>query len=152
MASEREKSPRRGMCAAIVAMEGLAVALAAPVMISIGGVSAGLAVPLGLGFFVACILVAGLLRRPWAYWLGWALQVVAIGMGFLISIMFVIGVIFAVLWGMADFLGRKIERERAAAFAELDRIIAEEEASSGDTASDETVSDDAASGDSASRS
>jgi hypothetical protein len=128
MASEREKSPRRGMCAAIVSMEGLAVALAAPVMISIGGVSAGLALPLGLGFFVACILVAGLLRRPLAYWLGWALQVVAIAMGFLIPIMFVVGVIFAVLWGMADILGRKIESERAAAFEAFDRIAAEEDA------------------------
>ncbi|MFJ9388246.1 DUF4233 domain-containing protein [Nocardioides sp. NPDC101246] len=128
MASEREKSPRRGMCAAIISMEGLAVALAAPVMISIGGVSAGLALPLGLGFFVACILVAGMLRRPWAYWVGWVLQVVAIGMGFLIPIMFVVGVIFAVLWGMADILGRKIESERAAAFEAFDRITAEEEA------------------------
>ncbi|MER6942208.1 DUF4233 domain-containing protein, partial [Nocardioides sp. NPDC000441] len=105
-----------------------------PVMISIGGVSAGLALPLGLGFFVACIVVAGLLRRPWAYWLGWALQVVAIGMGFLISIMFVVGVIFAVLWGMADILGRKIERERAAAFEAFDRIAAEE--SAGDDAAE----------------
>lgn len=128
MASEREKSPRRGMCAAIVSMEGLAVALAAPVMISIGGVSAGLALPLGLGFFVACILVAGLLRRPWAYWVGWVLQVVAIAMGFLIPVMFVVGVIFAVLWGMADILGRKIESERAAAFEAFDRIAAEESA------------------------
>lgn len=126
MTSEREKSPRRGMCAAIVSMEGLAVALATPVMISIGGVPAGLALPLGLGFFVACLIVAGLLRRPWAYWLGWALQVVAIGMGFLISVMFVVGVIFAFLWGMADFLGRKIERERAAAFEAFDQILADE--------------------------
>lgn len=131
MTSEREKSPRRGMCAAIVSMEGLAVALAAPVMISIGGVSAGLALPLGLGFFVACIVVTGLLRRPWAYWLGWALQVVAIAMGFLIPVMFVVGVIFAVLWGMADILGRKIESERAAAFEAFDRIAAEEGAEEG---------------------
>lgn len=135
MASEREKSPRRGMCAAIVSMEGLAVALAAPVMISIGGVSAGLALPLGLGFFVACILVAGLLRRPWAYWVGWVLQVVAIAMGFLIPVMFVVGVIFAVLWGMADILGRKIESERAAAFEAFDRIAAEE--SAGESAGEE---------------
>lgn len=135
MTTEREKSPRRGMCAAIISMEGLAVALAAPVMISIGGVSAGLALPLGLGFFVACIVVAGLLRRPWAYWLGWALQVVAIGMGFLISIMFVVGVIFAVLWGLADILGRKIERERAAAFAAFDQIVAGETA--GETAGED---------------
>ena len=31
--------------------------------------------------------------------------------------MFVLGAIFALLWGTAYFLGRKIERERAAAYA-----------------------------------
>ena len=37
--------------------------------------------------------------------------------------MFLLGAIFALLWGTADFLGRKIERERAAAYAafEADR-------------------------------
>ena len=30
--------------------------------------------------------------------------------------MFVLGGIFALLWGTADLLGRKIERERAAAY------------------------------------
>jgi hypothetical protein len=31
--------------------------------------------------------------------------------------MFVLGAVFAVLWTAADLLGRKIERERAAAWA-----------------------------------
>ena len=31
--------------------------------------------------------------------------------------MFVLGLVFALLWGTAYFLGRKIERERAAAYA-----------------------------------
>jgi hypothetical protein len=31
--------------------------------------------------------------------------------------MFLLGPIFALLWGAATFLGRKIERERAAAYA-----------------------------------
>jgi hypothetical protein len=38
-------------------------------------------------------------------------------MGFLVPMMFVLGVIFAVLWGAAYGVGRKIERERAAAYA-----------------------------------
>ncbi len=45
------------------------------------------------------------------------LQVGAIAIGFLVPMMFVLGGIFALLWGMADFLGRKIERERAEAWA-----------------------------------
>ena len=59
------------------------------------------------------LLLAGMLRGEWAYALGWALQGVAIGLGFVIPLMFVLGAIFALLWGTAYFLGRKIERERA---------------------------------------
>ncbi len=38
----------------------------------------------------------------------------------MIPLMFVLGAIFALLWGMADHLGRKIERERAEAYAAHD--------------------------------
>jgi hypothetical protein len=41
------------------------------------------------------------------------LQGVAIALGFVIPLMFVLGAVFALLWGTAYFLGRKIERERA---------------------------------------
>ena len=34
--------------------------------------------------------------------------------------MFFLGAIFALLWGAAYFLGRKIERERAEAYAAFD--------------------------------
>ena len=61
----------------------------------------------------ACFVLAGMLRGEWAYALGWVLQAAAIGLGFLIAPMFVLGAIFALLWGTAYFLGRKIERDRA---------------------------------------
>jgi hypothetical protein len=118
--TEREKSPRRGMCAAVLALEAITLGLTTPVMISISDVSTGMALAVGLGLLVACLLVAGLLRRPWAYALGWAIQVAAVALGFVVGIMFVLGGIFALLWGMADGLGRRIERERAAAFAAYD--------------------------------
>ena len=38
----------------------------------------------------------------------------------MVPVMFVLGPIFALLWGTAYFLGRKIERERAAAYAARD--------------------------------
>jgi hypothetical protein len=89
-------------------------------MISVSDVSTGAAVGIGVGLLVACLLVAGMLRRPWAYTLGWAIQVAAVALGFVVGIMFVLGGIFALLWGMADVLGRRIDRERAAAFAAYD--------------------------------
>jgi hypothetical protein len=108
------------MCAAVLALEAIALGLTTPVMISVSDVSAGAALAIGLGLLVACLLVAGLLRRPWAYALGWAIQVGAVALGVVVGIMFVLGGIFALLWGMADFLGRRIDRERAAAFAAYD--------------------------------
>ncbi|WP_231122971.1 DUF4233 domain-containing protein [Nocardioides sambongensis] len=119
--SERDKSPRRGMCAAVLTLEAIALGLTTPVLITLGGLATGAALAIGLGLAVACILVAGLLRAPWAYHAGWAIQVAAIGLGFFTPVMWVLGPVFALLWGCADLLGRKIERERAAAFAAYDR-------------------------------
>ena len=69
---------------------------------------------------MVCLLLAGMLRAEWAYALGWGVQVAAIALGFVIPLMFVLGGIFALLWGSAYFLGRRIERERAEAFAAFD--------------------------------
>ena len=118
--TETPRSPRRGMCAAVLSLEAITIGLTTPVMISISGVDTATALWVGLGLMIACLVVAGLLRGEWAYLLGWALQIAAIGLGFVVPVMFVLGPIFALLWGTAYFLGRKIERERAAAYAARD--------------------------------
>ncbi|WP_245155840.1 DUF4233 domain-containing protein [Nocardioides sp. 503] len=124
--SERTRSPRRGMCAAVLSLEAITLGLTTPVMIAVADVAVSTALVVGLGLMVACLLVAGMLRSPWAYGLGWLIQAAAVGLGFLVPLMFVLGAIFALLWGSADFLGRKIERERAAAYAALDAELAAE--------------------------
>ena len=69
---------------------------------------------LGDGFGdVVGLLVAGVLRFAWGYWLGWAVQVAALAVGFQIGTMFFLGGVFLALWATAYFLGRKIEVERA---------------------------------------
>lgn len=122
MASEREKSPRRGMCAAVLTLEAIVLGLTSPVLIAIADVPAAASLTIGLGLCVVCIVLAGLLRRPWAYWAGWLVQAAAIALGVAIPLMYLLGAIFALLWGLADGLGRKIDRERAAAFAAYDRM------------------------------
>jgi hypothetical protein len=112
-----ERSPRRGMCAAVLSLEAIALGLTTPVLITIADVPAGTALAVGLGLAALCLLLAGMLRRPWAYAVGWLVQVAAVGLGFVIPMMFVLGGVFAALWGTADWLGRKIERERAEAWA-----------------------------------
>ena len=120
MSDDRTRSPRRGMCAAILCLEAITLGLTTPVMVSVSDVALGTALGIGLGLMVVCLLLAGMLRTEWAYALGWAVQVAAIALGFVIPLMFVLGAIFALLWGTGYFLGRKIERERAAAYAAFD--------------------------------
>lgn len=104
----------RGMCAAMLTLEAIILALAVPVMISVEGVDKPLAIGLGVGLAVLCILTAGLLRKPWAYVLGHVIQVGVISLGFLVPVMFFIGALFAALWLGAFFLGRRIEADKAA--------------------------------------
>jgi len=118
--SDRDRSPRRAMCAAVLFLEAIVIALSTPVMIAVDDVSTPLALSVGLGLAVVCVLLSGMLRAEWAYGAGWIVQAGAIAMGLLSPFMFVIGPLFTLLYGTAYGLGRKIEREKAAAYAAWD--------------------------------
>ncbi len=112
-----ERSPRRAMAAAVLALEAIVLGLTTPVMISVSDVSTPVALGVGLGLATVCLLLAGMLRAEWAYTAGWVVQIAGIALGFVIPAMFVLGAIFAACWAGADLLGRKIDRERAEAWA-----------------------------------
>lgn len=112
-----QRSPRRGMCSAVLFLEAIAVGLSTPVMITVAGVEASTALSVGLGLAVACLVAAGMLRSERAYLLGYAIQAAAVALGVVVTAMFFLGAVFAALWTTADLLGRRIERERAAAWA-----------------------------------
>ncbi|MEJ7636001.1 DUF4233 domain-containing protein [Aeromicrobium sp.] len=103
----------RGMCAAMLTLEAIILALAVPVMISVEDVGAPMALTAGLGLALLCLLTAGALRRPQAYLVGHAIQLGAIALGFLVTIVFFIGAMFAALWFGAFFLGKRIEQDKA---------------------------------------
>lgn len=68
---------------------------------------------------IACILLAGVMRFPWAYTAGWALQIGFIAAGFLVTDMFFLGAVFAVIWWLGLHYGAKAEQikaERVAAY------------------------------------
>ncbi|MGY2874199.1 putative membrane protein [Marmoricola sp. URHA0025 HA25] len=106
---------QRRLCAAILLLEAVVLGLSTPVLISVESVDTARALWVGLGLTVACVLVTGLLRFGWAYWLGWAIQVAALALGFEVGAMFVLGTVFLALWLTAVRLGRTIDRDRAAA-------------------------------------
>lgn len=63
---------------------------------------------------VAAIVVAALMKRPFGPALGWGIQVLTILSGVWVSMMVIVGLIFAALYGYCQHVGRRIDREQAA--------------------------------------
>lgn len=106
---------QRRLCSAILFLQAIVLGLTTPVLVHDDGLSNVQALWVGLGLCVACLLVAGMLRRRWAYGLGWVIQAGALALGAFTPVMIVLGVIFAVLWFTAYRLGGTIDRDKAAA-------------------------------------
>lgn len=103
----------RALCAAVLSLQAIVLGLTTPVMIAVAGVDTRFALAAGLGLAVLALVVAGSLRRPWAYWLGHAVQVAAISLGFVLPVMFLLGAVFAALWVTALLLGRRVDEIKA---------------------------------------
>lgn len=102
------------VAATVLGIEAVVIALAIPVAVTVGNVPPGVAIPVGLSVSVACVIVAALLRHGrFAYYLGSALQAVAVGLGVVVPTMFLLGGIFTVLWFLALYLGRKVDAAAA---------------------------------------
>jgi hypothetical protein len=106
-------SARRSMCAAMLVLQAVVLFLTGVVSVGMTDLGAGAALGMGLGLAVLCVLSAGLLRTFVGYALGWLVQVVSIALGFVVPLMFFLGVVFAALWAGAYVLGGRIDRERA---------------------------------------
>lgn len=98
------------LCASVLVGEALVIFFAALVAKDLtdidnvavfGGAAVGAA---------ACLLVAGSLRHRWAFAVGSVLQLLVIAAGFVVPVMFGLGLIFAVLWVLAIYLGRRVAR------------------------------------------
>jgi hypothetical protein len=101
------------MCAGMLTLQAVVLFLTGVVLIGLTSLGPPASLSLGVGLAVACLLAAGLLRRRVGYWLGWAIQVVSIGLGFVVPMMFFLGIVFGALWAGSYFLGAKIDQERA---------------------------------------
>ncbi|GAB3487321.1 DUF4233 domain-containing protein [Flexivirga lutea] len=64
---------------------------------------------IGLVLAVLCVVAAGTLRRPWGVTLGWIVEIATLLAGFVLPMMFVVGVMFLALWVTALVQGRKMD-------------------------------------------
>ncbi|MFI0454414.1 DUF4233 domain-containing protein [Actinomadura sp. 6N118] len=103
----------RRLLATVLTCEAIVIALAIPVAVSVLDVDGALAGLVCGGLAVACLLLAGLLRFPWAVAAGSGLQVLIIATGFMVPTMFFLGALFGLLWVTSIWLGRKAESVQA---------------------------------------
>ena len=107
------RSVQRAMCSGMLGLQAVVLLLVGVTLPAVTDVSPGAGVGIGTGLAVLCVLAAGLMRRPVGLWLGWAIQVLSIGLGFVVTAMFALGVVFLALYAGSARLGAKIDRERA---------------------------------------
>jgi hypothetical protein len=108
---------RRSMCAGILGLQAVVFLLTTPLLLVQTDVGTGAGLGIGVGLTVACVVVAGLVRRPGGLQLGFVLQVAAIALGVLLPLMVVLGIVFLALYTTAYVVGGRIDREKAEAEA-----------------------------------
>lgn len=103
---------RRSLASIVLGFELVVVFLATLVIFGLSDLPPW--VTLGGGALLCLIMVAvlGLLRYEWAYYLGWAIQVVVVATGVLNPAMFVVGALFAGMWVYCMISGSRIDRQQ----------------------------------------
>lgn len=102
----------RVLGSSVLALEAIVVLLAIPIAINNSDINASLALSVGFGIALLMFLTIGVITKPFAVPLGWALQVITVGTGVVVPTMFIIGGVFAILWYFAVKNGQRVDRAR----------------------------------------
>jgi hypothetical protein len=105
------------MASSVLCFEAFVILFFALVAMKLSSLGAGTVWALCGPAMAVSILLCGMLRKQWAYGVGWALQVALIVSGFVVTDMFFIGGVFTLLWLYALKEGRRIDAEKAEAYA-----------------------------------
>lgn len=98
------------VAATLLALEAVVVLLAIPAAVSVSEVDATLAIPVGAGVAVGLVVGAALVRKGRiGYVIGSVMQALTVATGFVVTVMFFLGGLFAVLWLVLLRLGPRVE-------------------------------------------
>ncbi|MDT0307600.1 DUF4233 domain-containing protein [Streptomyces sp. DSM 44917] len=104
----------RTLCASTLTFECVVIGLAGLVAMRMTDLSNGVIWAVSGTGMLLCLALCGMLTRPGAVPLGWALQAALVAAGFVIPAMFLLGAAFAGLWWASVHYGRLIDRLKAA--------------------------------------
>ncbi|MEE1828614.1 DUF4233 domain-containing protein [Streptomyces sp. BE20] len=104
----------RTLCSSTLIGEALLIMFAGLVAMQLSDLPAGTVWTVSGIAMALCVLLCGMINRPGAVAVGWALQVGLIASGFVLPTMFGLGLVFAGLWWCSVHYGRKIDEIKAA--------------------------------------
>ena len=102
----------RGVMAATLILEIIAVLLALPVVKMVGGGLSGGSIAYLVGFAVLLGVLAGVQGRPWAIWANLGAQLILIAGFFLHPAVGFMGVLFAVVWAIIAYMRAEVLRRQ----------------------------------------
>lgn len=110
----RIRSTTESLGSIALGLEAILVFFVTLVVYGLKALPAPVAFSGGAALLVVLLLASALVRWPAGVWFGWALQIVLILTGLLVPLMWVVGVLFACLYGFCVIKGRSIDNQRAA--------------------------------------
>lgn len=103
----------RSLASGVLGLEAIVLLLVVPVAVTIYGVDPVVGIAGGVALILLCVVAIAGLRPGWGYALGWVVQALAIGMGFVVPQMFLLGGIFALLYFFALRIAKQVEADKA---------------------------------------
>lgn len=113
----RERSATESLLSITLMLEGFLVFFVALTAFSLDLVSPVQALVGGAVLLLLIVVAARAARYPGGRWLGWALQLALVALGFILPLMFVIGAGFLALWAFCFVKGRSLDAAKAAHIA-----------------------------------
>ncbi|MGO4691116.1 DUF4233 domain-containing protein [Glaciibacter sp. 2TAF33] len=111
-AAARPRSLKRSLASIVLGFELVVVFLGALVLFGLGSLPPTVALGGGAALCLVMVATIALLRFPFAYLVGWAVQAVIILSGIFNPALFVVGLIFAALWTYCMISGTRIDRQK----------------------------------------
>ncbi len=107
------RSATQSLLSIVLALDALLVFFVMMTAFGLNVLPAGIVFGGGISLIVIFALTGRVVSRPWGVWVGHSLQVVLIALGFVLTAMFLIGLLFAAIWVYCFFTGRRLDRRNA---------------------------------------
>ncbi len=109
----RQRSAQASLGQVVLGFELIVVGLAALTIFGLGALPPVLALGGGAAVCLLMLATIGLMMKyKWAFILGWAVQAIIVLSGFAVTMLFLIGAIFAAIWTFAMTTGAKLDSQK----------------------------------------